>query len=187
LNKYVIVFFCLLFSACSSVKPSQPTLAQQPSQTYTKDYSDFISGLSNAEYQLDAASTGKIKLIDGAYDEPLAPDSASKLQVNLGKEQALGDINGDGQIDAIISLYVDPGGSGIFVYFSLVINQNGKPSPLPSYLLGDRIKIKSLSIAPNKVIVLFLDRKNSEPMSTAPSVEIVRQYLFQSNKLTEVK
>ena len=91
---------------------------------------------------MEAASTGRAQLKDGVFEEPAAPDSATKTKIWLGDLRALGDINGDGAEDALVTLVVDPGGSGTFTYLALVLNENGKARPFAAVLLGDRILVK---------------------------------------------
>ena len=133
-----------------------------------------------------AASTGKAQLKDGVFEESIAPGSASKIKVLLGKEQSFGDVNGDGAEDAAVTLVVDSGGSGTFTYLALVINENGTAKPVSSILLGDRIVVKSLAIQAGNVVVTMFTRKPTESMSMEPKIEVTRKFKLQSAKLIEV-
>jgi heat shock protein HslJ len=142
--------------------------------------------LPNAEYPVDDASTGKAQLKDGVFEESIAPCSAGKIKVLLGKEQSFGDVNGDGAEDAAVTLVVDSGGSGTFTYLALVLNENGTAKPVSSILLGDRIVVKSLAIQAGKVVVTMFIRKPTDSMSMAPKIEVTRKFKLQSAKLIEV-
>lgn len=169
-----------VLSACAGVAVTSPTPAPLESAS-------IRAALPNAEYPIQVASTGKAQLKDGAFEEPIAPGSASKTKVQLGKEQAFGDVNGDGTEDAAVTLVVDSGGSGTFTYLTLVINEKGTAKPLAAVLLGDRIVVKSLAIQPGSVVATMLTRKPGEPMSAEPSVQVTRTFKLQGDKLVETK
>ena len=159
---------------------TSPTGAPQPSAS--------ISGLlANVEYTVEGTSTGKAQLKDGVFEEPAAPGSAAKFRVQLGKEQTLGDVNGDGLEDAAVTLLVTPGGSGSFTYLAVVVNDKGAASPSPAVLLGDRIIVKSVAIKPGTVTVILLTRKPEEPMIAAPTVEVTRVFTWQGGALVPAK
>lgn len=107
------------------------------------------------------------------------------LKVTLEKGQTFGDVNGDGWEDAAVTLTAETGGSGTFTYLALVINENGTASPLPAVFLGDRIRVKSLSIQPGEVDVVLLTRKADEPMSAEPSVETGLNFKLEKSRLVE--
>ena len=167
-----------ILSACVD-KPGQST-----TQTPQKGAS-IARALLNAEYSIDLTSTGKAELKDGVFQESVAPGSATKTIVHLGKDHAFGDVNDDDTEDAAVTLIVDPGGSGTFTYLSLVINEDGIAKPMPSVLLGDRIIVRSLAIQPGTVVVTMLTRKPDEPMSAEPKVEAARTFRLQGDKLVE--
>ena len=147
----------------------------------------MVQALPNAEYPIDITSTGKAQLKSGAFEETAAPGSATMTQVTLGGQQAVGDLNGDGLQDAVVTLIVDPGGSGTFTYLAAVINQNGTPKPVASISIGDRIIVQSLVIQSSEIIVIYLTRKPEEPMSAPPTVEVTQIYKLQGNELVEQK
>jgi hypothetical protein len=157
-----------------------------PTQT-PPGITSILEALPNAEYLIELASTGKAQLKDGTFEEEAAPGSATKTKIQLGKIQAIGDVNGDGLEDALVTLVVDPGGSGTFTYLALVLNQDGKPKPLAAVLLGDRIVVKSLALQNGTMDVTILTRKPEEPMSTEPTLEQTLNFLLQGDRLVAVK
>jgi heat shock protein HslJ len=159
---------------------TSPTQAPQTAPSISQ-------ALPNAEYPVDLTSTGKAQLKDGIFEEPAAPGSATKIKVQLGSQQAFGDVNGDGAQDAAVTLVVDPGGSGTFTYLALVINDQGTAKPIASVLLGDRISVKSLALQPGSVVVTMLTRSPDEPMSAEPTLEVTRTFMLQGDMLVEVK
>ena len=141
----------------------------------------FKDDLANAEYILDATNTGKAPLKDGYFEETSAPDSVSINRVKLNEQKAFGDINGDGLEDAAVTLNVESGGSGTFTYLALVLNENGEVKPLPAVFLGDRIKIRSMSIESNIIKVDLYTHTENEPLSSEPTVEETLRYSLKND------
>ena len=169
-----------ILSACAPAVVSP--LTEIPQQE-----ASILESLPNAEYPIEGTSTGKAQLKDGVFEEPVAPDSATKTKIKLGDVQAVGDVNGDGLQDALVTLVVDPGGSGTFTYFALVVNENGTAKPLAAVFLGDRIVVKSLAIEQGSIVVTMLTRNPDEPMSAEPKVEVTRTFNLQGEELVEAK
>ena len=150
-----------------------PTPASAPS---------IAAALADADYPIEVTVDGKAPLKQGAYEEAI-PDSSGKTTVKLGTQTAFGDLDGNGTEDAAAILQTSSGGSGDFTYVTAVLNQAGAAKPVASVYLGDRIVVKSLAIADGKIIASWLDRKPSESMSSAPSVETSKQFALQGDKL----
>jgi hypothetical protein len=165
-------------SACAGAAGTLPTRAPQESTSIRQ-------ALHNAEYPVDFTSTGKARLKDGVFEESVAPGSETRIW--LAKERAFGDLNADGAEDAAVLLVVDPGGSGTFTYLVPVINEKGIAKPLAGVLLGDRIKLKSISIQSGSIVATMLTRKPDEPMSAEPKVEVTRKFKLQGDRLVEVR
>lgn len=143
--------------------------------------------LPNAVYPIESASTGKAQLIDGVFEESVAPGSVTKTRILLGKEQVFGDVNDDGTEDAALTLVVDPGGSGSYTYLALVLNESGTARPLAAVMLGDRIIVKSMEINSGSISVTILSRKPDEPMSAEPNVEVTQTFKLLGHTLIETK
>jgi len=79
------------------------------------------------------------------------------------------------------------GGSGTFYDLVVVQNQNGKAVHVATTGLGDRIKITSIKVYIGRVTVTYLTRKDGEPMSAAPTVDVSKTFALQGGKLVEVK
>jgi heat shock protein HslJ len=146
----------------------------------------IAQALPDADYPVEGTSTGKAQLKDGVFEESIAPGSASKISVQLGAQQAFGDLNGDGSQDAAVTLVVDSGGSGTFTYLAPVLNEQGTAVPVASTLLGDRIVVKSLVIQSGSVVVVILTRQADQPMSAEPTTEVTRTFQLRGKALIEV-
>jgi len=152
----------------------------RPSRTLT------MNELKNAEYQSEFSANGRVKLTNGIYKERIVPNSASELIITLSDKVAYGDLNGDGKEDAAVILITDPGGSGTFRHLAIVTNQNGRPKHVASHLLGDRVKIKSLSVRTGEIAVEMITHGPNDPMC-CPALEVTQNYLLQDNKLVKAQ
>ena len=141
-----------------------------------------IEGLKNAEYQSKFAINGRVKLSNGIYRGRIVPDSASELIVMLSDQVAFGDLNGDGAEDAVVVLITDPGGSGTFRHLGVVINEKGTPQHVASQLLGDRVKVKSLSVRSGEIVVQMMTHGTRDPMC-CPTFQVTRNYVLQEGRL----
>ena len=145
----------------------------------------FLKALSNAEYIVDG---DKAKLENGTFSEPAAPGSATMATITLDNDMLFfGDMDGDNRKDAAVLLRSEPGGSGTFTYLALVLNEKNSAKPLEAILLGDRVTVKSATVRNGILTITVLDRNPGEPTSAAPSVESIREFKLQDNKLVEVK
>ena len=72
---------------------------------------------SNATYILGEYS---IRLQNGYYEATAAPDSASKVKASMFSEPVYGDIDKDGDKDAVMFIVFEPGGSGTFFMWPLL-------------------------------------------------------------------
>ncbi len=168
----VIGSSAILLSACAPQAASTP-----------QDSNALAQALPDLAYPIEEASTGAAQLANGLFEEPAAPGSAAMLKIQLGAEQTFGDVNGDGTTDAAVTLVVDPGGSGTFTYLAVVLDRDGTYQALPTVLLGDRIKVQSLTIQPNQVIVDLLTRAEGEPMSAEPTVAETLTFTLSDDQL----
>lgn len=109
--------------------------------------------LKNAAYPNDWPSGGVAQLADGIYREKYMPDSATEMVIQISYIRAYGDLNGDGTDDVVVVIVANPGGSGTFYYLAAVINENGRPNPVASIFLGDRVFIRSLKIEDGQTVI----------------------------------
>jgi heat shock protein HslJ len=141
-----------------------------------------VESLRNAEYQSEFAINGRVRLSNGIYRGKIVPDSASELIVMLSDQVAFGDLNGDGAEDAVVVLITDPGGSGAFRHLGLVINKKGSPQHVASQWLGDRVKVKSLSVRSGEIVVQMMTHGPRDPMC-CPTFQVTQNYILQEGKL----
>jgi hypothetical protein len=150
----LVLLLSLLLEACSPrflPGESNPTLPP-PSVTSTSlpTYTPLtLVDLQNAEYTLTDMVNGNpltIRLSSGIFQRGNDSTQPDFMQVRMGDAVAFGDLNGDGIPDAVITLAVNFGGTGVFVFLVAVLNENGLPRHVASHFVDDRPIIKQLII-----------------------------------------
>jgi hypothetical protein len=138
--------------------------------------------LENAAYKSEWPRSRVAKLNGGEYREKYTEDSASELVIRLTKKVAFGDLDGDGLEDAAVVLLTDPGASGTFYYLAAVINQGGRPDNVAARLLGDRVKIKKVSVEQGDIVIDMIAHGPDDPVC-CPSKRVVRTYRLEEGHL----
>ena len=137
--------------------------------TDTTEPASYSSGMDplNATYLVEQAS---FTLIDGLAEKETAPGSASKSSLTVFGEPSYGDIDSDGDKDAVLILVNQPGGSGTFYYAAISVNVDGLYKGTDAISLGDRISPQNFYVDGNKAIVNYVKRNFGEAFSVEPSV-----------------
>lgn len=144
-----------------------------------------VSDPLNTTYFIDGES---FTLVNGSIEKEIVPGSATKNKVSVFGEPALGDIDGDGDDDAVLILVNDPGGSGTFYYAAIAANIDGEYKGTDTILLGDRIAPQTFYIEGGRAKVNYADRAPGEDFSVKPSIgkSIHLQFNPENLKLIEV-
>jgi heat shock protein HslJ len=104
--------------------------------------------LASATYSGLRDVDGPITLVDAEWQgEPYAPGGASRPRVVLAPGfRVTGDLDGDGQDEAVVVLAQSSGGSGTYDYLAAVGRTDDGVRNLATLPLGDRVAIRSASI-----------------------------------------
>ncbi|HRH25700.1 MAG TPA: hypothetical protein PLD99_01965 [Parcubacteria group bacterium] len=139
--------------------------------------------IANANFLFEGE---EVKLRNGKSSTEIAPDSAVTIETALSGDIVYGDINNDSKSDAVSLATQTGGGSGLFVYLLAYVSGNVEYKSLDAVFLGDRISPESLKIDSNgNVLVSYLDRKASEPMSAEPTQLVKKTFKIVSGRLEE--
>jgi len=138
----------------------------------------------NTTYSIEDRS---VPLINGRFETAAAPGSATTIRATVFGRPLYGDLDRDGDDDAVVVIIYDPGGSGTFYYIAAAINQNGSYRGTAGYLMGDRIIAQFVKFSNGLVVAHYLDRRPAEPMSAPPSVPTAIQLKLTDGKLSPLK
>jgi hypothetical protein len=160
-----------------NVKPD--TLASQPIQGWPPL---TVESIKNLTYKIEGDD---ITLQNGKRE--FNPDYSSGIQDEAVfaylTEYAFGDLDGDGNSDAIAILEVTYGGSGIFYYLVPVFNNNGSPAVYGSaYELGDRLVFRTILIRDGKLTMQLMMHKPEDSMC-CPSLFRTLEFSFKNRTL----
>ncbi|RNC69339.1 MAG: hypothetical protein ED859_07595 [Desulfuromonadales bacterium] len=168
---FAIVALGFALAACATAVPPRPSLA----------YED----LATATFRTAFAASGVATLSRGIYRERPVPEAATETIIRLDLPLATGDLNSDGDPDAVVVLISDPGGSGTFYELAAVVNDQGKPRHIASTLLGDRVRVVSLSIHSGVIRATLLTHDPGDP-ALCSRKEDARSYRLDGDRLVQV-
>jgi hypothetical protein len=136
----------------------------------------------NSEYQLGFLDQIRVvPLKDGQYDEgnPGGTDFAS---VSMTDFIARGDLDRDGENEAVAIVAENYGGSGTFVFLAVYQYLNDKAVFLTSIFLDDRPLINVLAVEDGEIFVNAVIHNPDDPMC-CPTLETTRHYLLNGVNL----
>ena len=180
------VAFLVLLASVSAVCAEDPATAPAKKAVPTTQPATLgVDALKNAEYRSEYVGDGRAKLVNGVHVEKESPNSAIETRMTLSDTMATGDLDGDGVADAAVVLVTNTGGTGHFYELAAVLNENGQPKHAASVLLGDRVRIMSLTIKDGQITVRMITQGPDDPMST-PTLEVTNKYKLEGGKLVLV-
>ncbi|WP_143713883.1 hypothetical protein [Candidatus Chrysopegis kryptomonas] len=153
-----------------------------------KDGKLKIQQIKNATVHCVAYDT-TIKLKNGKFllDETTEEGFRNYLEVSLVEDKiAFGDVDGDGDEDAVIILASTGGGSGYFYEVGVILNQNGKPEYLTGEVLGDRVKVNFVKILSDRSILIDMVVHGEDDPMCCPSTPKIIRYKVARGKLKEI-
>lgn len=140
------------------------------------------TALKNATYQ--DIYDEPVTLTDGKYEgEPFVEGGASRPTVTY-IDATWGDLNDDGADDAVVYMAENSGGSGVFIYLAVMVEQDGQPVNVATTLLGDRTNIDDLKIENGEIVVKILTHGPDDPMC-CPTQNVIKKFALQGDQLVE--
>jgi len=124
--------------------------------------------------------SGKVTLSNGEYREPAAPGSASEIVVRLSDKKAFGMIAGKEAGAAV--LVTSTAGTGTFFDLALVMKEAAGWVNTDSVPLGDRVKVHSVEIENNEIVVAMTTHGPDDPMC-CPTLEVKKRFSVRGNRL----
>jgi len=137
--------------------------------------------LKEADFTSEYTGNKTVKLAGGKYE-----NAGNKVQLQMTDQYAVGDLNGDSQMEAVVEVVAQTGGSGIFHNLVVYGEKDGKPVQLASRLLGDRVKVKSFATNGGVIQVDLITHGPKDPLC-CPTQERRLAYRMKGVHLVEVK
>ncbi|MCK5665394.1 MAG: hypothetical protein KAI17_18025 [Thiotrichaceae bacterium] len=108
------------------------------------------------------------------------PGSAAVILTRVIHKPVYADLDDDKTKEAVTILMQQTGGTGTFYY--LVVADDGDKI-IESYFLGDRIKIVSVKVVDNIIIVEYFERERGQPMASKPTVKVSKKFKLDGKKI----
>jgi hypothetical protein len=161
----------------ASIPTSQPVPITQAVPQLT------VGQIKNAQYQLGARDDHPtVQLQNGKFGTGTDATTVDFADVTLSDFIALGDINGDGLNEAAVVVFENYGGSGVFGFLALYVNQDGQPVFLDSVMIDDRPRINGLGFDGNEIHLDATIHGFQDP-GCCPALPTVQQYRFVGSNL----
>lgn len=187
LRMTTLVPLAALAAACGREEPAQPARQESPVEEATPATQTARQGVTRRDlegltYRSEFAGPGTITLLDGVYQEPAAPGTATVTLVLLTEHVAFGDLDGDGIGDAAAVLETDPGGSGVFFELVAVLATDDGPRQVAAASLGDRTDVESLNLDAGVISLDLITHGPEDPMC-CPTARERRSYRLVGGSL----
>jgi hypothetical protein len=171
----------------SQLAATAPAFARAESSTQATARKPLsLRDLENFTYDLGenaSVEDGRIPLVGGRWRDPA--DGGSTF--TLLPIHAIGDLDHDGNADAVGILLEGTTGTGSFYYLFALGNRGGKAEQLgPPEWLGDRSVIQRLTIDRKGIIsVRYITHKDGDPLC-CPTLRIEDRFRIQGGKLVGI-
>jgi hypothetical protein len=140
----------------ASTSPVEETTPPTPDLTYAQ-LRDAV--VATSAIRVDGYDSG-VQLSGGVWTS-----SSDGVQIELLEPHAIGDLDGDGDKDAVGAVRADAGGTGHFYTLVVWLNDGGAPVLAATSALGDRNPVVELAIASRVVTVVYLTRTDDVPLA----------------------
>jgi hypothetical protein len=185
-SRHTLILFLICFLiGCSPASPAV-TVAPAPTATLPPDTPtpapDHVEQIRNAQYQLGFSDQiDVVQLSDGVYQSGTA-GGADYVEVRVSDFIALGDLNNDGANETAAIISENYGGTGVFTFLALYLNQNAQPVFLTSVFIDDRPAIEGLGIENGEVFLSATTHDADDPFC-CPTLRTQRHYRLINNQL----
>lgn len=152
-------------------------LATKPADASTPD-------LQTITLRSRAYTASPVTLTRGEYRAPAAPDSASEVSVRLTDHQAFKTLSGKEY--GVVVVATSLGGSGTYSELALLSKADKGWTNTHTVLLGDRVRIQSIAIEKNVVVIDMLAHASRDPVC-CPTQQTQKRYAIRNGKLAAVE
>ncbi len=159
-------------------------LALPASLAFAQSEAPSLDEIANCSYQ--GIYDDAVQLENGSYEgEPFVPGGASRPTVQLVREFRLtGDLNGDGQEEAVVLLAENSGGTGTNNFLATVGRRDGSIVNLGTALVGDRVQIIDARVI-DESVELDVVQAGPQDAKCCPSQKARRSWSLTASGLAE--
>lgn len=119
-----------------------------------------------------------VKLVNGEF-------RGEQLRIHVLKG-ATADLNQDGLVDGVVTIFSDSGGAGNIRELCLLLNDGKEMVHTDKAFIGDRIRITNLQIDGGVITIDYLDREPEDPFAVKPHVKKRAQFRVRKTKLNRL-
>lgn len=162
----------------------QPTATQSPASDANPEALS-LDVLKNAVYT--SPDWGQFQLSDGIFyrTPPTTQESRDAYTTRLMDTVLFGDIDRDGEEDAVVFLATQNGGTGTFIEMAVILSSDGSTASVPDLSLGDRVVIESGMIR-DGVITLNMRVHGPNDGLCCPSQSTVWTFRLENGRLVKI-
>jgi hypothetical protein len=130
---------------------------------------------------------GVFQLTNGIYyrTPPTSQESPEAYTTRLLDTILYGDLDLDGDQDAVVFLATQSGGTGHFVEMAAVLNRDGSAGNAATLSLGDRVVVESGSIADGVIALQMRVQGPNDPMC-CPSQAVTWTFRLENGQLMKI-
>lgn len=183
--------YMLLAAAVSCLAACGPDGGETPADTTSsEDTEEAVTASSNATHLGDVTYRGiydePVTLRNGEYEgEPFVAGGASRPTVTLVDDLMLGgDLDGDGEDEAVVFLSESSGGSGTNLYVAAVAKEGEILRNVATALVGNRVQIRTAEVS-GGVVALDVVQAGPEDAMCCPSQTARRSWKLENGALVE--
>lgn len=174
--RYGTILLVLCLSACQqqavqTPEPLPPSLAEFRNATY---------------YGLMTNHGGAVPLRNGRWEAAAASGAEPVTVHTVHDYHIFGDLDGDGQEEAIVLLAEERGGTGPFLYLAVVDRVDGEVRTTGQASLGDRTELRSLKVEHGRLRAGVVQAGENDP-ACCPGDVVDRNWDWVDGNLREAE
>jgi len=182
---------CIFFVGYGAKGPARQVQAETATNAYVPDSRSHAVQRDSTTLSLDSlynalvyhADLGWIQLKDRDYS--VTHKDSSRAHLGLSPDFVFSDLDGDGYKDAIGSMTVNFGGSGVFNSLIIFLNKKGRALFAGSYFIGDRERVDSIKVSHDTLDAFLLVHGPQEPLC-CPTLHEKRTLRFVKGKIERI-
>ena len=185
MKKLLLFVILILIIAIGFYLATKDQNTDVPGSAENQDEKDEILATDplNAIYYFEGE---EFQFTNGVSEKEIEPGSAAKIYTEVFGEPITGDLDFDGDEDAVLIFIHNPGGSGTFFYLGAAIKKEAGYKGLGAIFIGDRISPEGTQIENGLVIHNYADRGLDEPMSAPPSIGMSKYLVVENEELKDI-